>query len=95
MAKDLYGRGNKSRVMIILIAVISVLILFNIYAFVIKPMFQNHVVEMQIQAQAQVLDTILLNVQQNGFVQIPLGNESLILVPYVPQEGQEQIETVE
>ena len=33
-----------------------------------------------------VLEVILPQLQANGYVQIPIGNETLILVPYIPEQ---------
>jgi hypothetical protein len=69
----------------VLLAIIVILVLFIIFIFVVRPSFNNYVYNKQIAAQAIVLNNILYQLQQQGYVQLPVGeNQTLILVPYKP-----------
>ncbi len=69
----------------LLIFIIVVLAVVVIYAFVVRPAFSDYVTNKEVsaynQGQADLLNTILLNIQQLGYVNIPIGNQSLILAP--------------
>ncbi len=71
----------------VLLVIIVLLVGFILYSFLIKPQINGYVVEKQIEAQDMVFLGILSQVQQNGYVQIAYGNQSLILVPYVPPQN--------
>ena len=84
---------KRNGVVITLIIVILILIGFIAYSFAIKPAIDGYVVKKQGEAVEGVLTIMLLQVQQQGFTQINNRqfNQSLILVPYVPQQqAQEQ-----
>ena len=81
--------ANRTNVLIaILVLVIVVLAGIMVYAFVIKPTYAGYVTEKQIEGESICVAKILTQLQQNGFVQIPLGNQTLYLAPFVP--GQQQ-----
>ena len=73
-----------------LIAVIVVLVGFIIYAFGIRPAISGYVVNAQNQGAQIAVNYIITQVSQNGYVQIPVGNQTLVLVPYQP--SQEMVE---
>lgn len=73
-------------VLVLLVIILSVLV---IYAFVLKPVITGYVVGKQVEAQEIVVNNILLQLQQNGYVEISVGNDSLILVPYQPTTNNE------
>jgi hypothetical protein len=93
-------RGErKSRfgaIIVTLILIILVLISFIGYIFVLKPSMNGYVVNKQIQAKNQakdeVLNTILYQIQQQGYTQISdVQGNTIILVPYNPQTQVQQI----
>ena len=73
----------------VLILVIVILAAIMLYAFFIKPQIQGYAVQKQNEGVQIAVNSILLQLQQNGFVQIPLNqNQTLYLVPYNPQQQQ-------
>mgnify|MGYP001586570685 FL=1 len=79
---------NKNLKIAILALIIIVLAGVMVYSFVIKPKISGYNVEKQTEGVQIAINYILTQLQQNGFVQIPLGNQTLILVPYVPPQQQ-------
>ena len=79
---------NKNIMIAILALIIIVLAGVMVYSFVIKPKISGYNVEKQTEGVQIAINYILTQLQQNGFVQIPLGNQTLILVPYVPPQQQ-------
>jgi len=80
---------KKNLGLIIGILVLIIILLLGIIAYfmIIKPHFQEYVYEKQVEAQNIVVSAIAEQVQQLGYVQIPVGNETLVLVPYTPQSS--------
>ena len=72
-----------------LVLIIMVLAGVLIYTFVITPSLTGYVVEKQNEGVQIAINSILLQVQQNGFVQIPVGgNQTIFLAPFNPQQAQ-------
>lgn len=84
-----YREGNSNRMIVILAVVILVLATVIVYSFALKPSFNGYVVSKQVEAQDIVLNALLSQLQQNGYIQIPIGDEILTLVPYQPEQQQE------
>ncbi len=80
---------NKSKLTIgILSIVVVLLILFIAFFFVIKPQMNKYADERRLEGiELYVYNFILPELQANGYVQIPIGNETLILVPYIPEQS--------
>lgn len=86
-----YGDGRYRTLFVITLLVALVLILIVAYIVLIKPSFNGYVVKKQIEAKDLTLLSILNQVQQQGYAQITYGNQTLVLIPYNPQqEGQGQ-----
>ena len=84
--------ANRTNViMTILVLVVVVLAGILVFAFLIKPSFNGYVVDKQIEAQNILLANIVVQVQQNGFVQLPVGNQTLFLAPFDPQQAPQQV----
>lgn len=84
--------ADKPRVTIaILTIIVIILALVVVYAFLVQPAISSYISGKQIsaynQGQADLLNTILLQIQQAGYVGIPIGDQTLILAP-VPQQPQ-------
>jgi len=72
-----------------LVLIIVVLAGILIYTFVIVPSLTGYVVGKQNEGVQIAINSILLQVQQNGFVQIPVGeNQTLFLAPFNPKQTQ-------
>ena len=77
---------NKLTIRILSIAVV-VLLLFMAFLFIIQPQMNKYADERRLEGiEFYVLEVILPQLQANGYVQIPIGNETLILVPYIPEQ---------
>ena len=75
-----------------LILVIVILVAVVVFAFWVKPAFNGYVVQKQVDAQNLILANIASTVLQNGFVQIPVGNQTMILVQAQPVQQEQQPE---
>ncbi len=83
--------ANRTALLIgFLVLVIVILVAVVIFSFWIKPTFNGYVVQKQIDAQGLVFANIISQVQQQGFVQIQVGNQTLLLAPFNPQAQQAQ-----
>lgn len=79
---------KQTRVIVAMAVVIVVLAGILVYSFALKPAFNGYVVSKQTEAQDIVLSALLSQLQQNGYIQIPVGEDVLTLVPYVPEQQQ-------
>ena len=70
-------------VLIILVAVLGGMVL---YSFALKPAISGYVVNAQNQGVNLAVASIVSQIQQQGYVQIPVGNQTLVLVPYNPDQ---------
>lgn len=85
---------RKNILILVLTLVVIILALAVIYAFVVTPAVSGYSVQKQNEGVQIAINSILLQLQQNGYVQIPVGNQTLILVPYqrpVQQPAQTDI----
>lgn len=69
-----------------LIAVIVVMALVISY-FVIKPKIDKRDIDNQVKGYNLAIDSLLSQLQQQGYIQLGMGNETLYLVPYNPNGG--------
>lgn len=76
-----------------LVLVIVILLGVVLFAFWAKPTFDSYVVEKRTEGYDIALNSIASTVLQNGFVQIPMGNQTMILVP-AQQQGQQPIQPI-
>ena len=84
--------ANKSKMVVwSLVVVIAVLALLLVYILVVQPAVGNYVYGKQVtaynQAQSDVVNTMLVQLQQQGYIQIPVGNQTLYLVAAQPKQG--------
>ncbi len=74
----------------ILIAVLLVLVVvlggMVLYSFALKPAINGYVINAQNQGVNLAVASIVNQIQQQGYVQIPVGNQTLVLVPYNPTQ---------
>lgn len=75
-------------VLVLVIVVLAGVVLFSLW---VKPTIDGYIVEKQVDAQTLVYQDILDQVQQNGFFQMRVGNQTLLLAPFNPQ-GQQQVQ---
>ncbi len=83
-------KGNSNKLIAFMAVIIIVLAAVLVYSFALKPVFNGYVIDKQLEAQDIVLNAIMSQLQQNGYVQIPVGDEEVLtLVPYQPEQQQE------
>jgi len=75
-------KNNAGKVIVILIIVILVLIGILAYIFLIRPAVTGYITQKQVEAKDVVLNSILLQLQQQGFVRITdQSGNSIVLAP--------------
>lgn len=84
-------KNKHNKVILILSIVIVVLVLVALYFAVIKTGIEktrtNLKNEGYVEGMDAMISSLLYSVQTQGYVQIPLAeNQSLVLIPYVPQQ---------
>jgi hypothetical protein len=87
-------------VMWALILIILALVLVMVYAFVVRPSITGYVSNQQMvgyqYGQIDLLNGILSQLQQSGYVEIPAGqNQTVFLMPFDPQMLQQQTEAAQ
>ena len=86
------GMSTQGKVIIGLILAVVVLLGFVLYMFALKPTVNGYVVNKQVEAQTILLSNLIQQVQQNGYVQIPVGEDQVLtLIPYT-EPAQDQTE---
>ena len=87
---------DKKNVLItVLVAVIVVMAIILVYIFLIRPSVTGYAVDRRSEGVEFAIASIIAQIQQNGFAQIPVGNETLILVPYIPEGQTQQLQPLE
>jgi uncharacterized protein (UPF0212 family) len=82
---------DKKKVLItILVVIVLVLVAVVVYLLVIQPAISGYTIQKQTEGVQIAVNSILAQLQQNGFVQIPVGNQTLYLAPFNPQQVQQQ-----
>lgn len=66
-------------VLAVLVIILGIMVL---YAFVLQPQINGYVVNAQNQGVNHTIAYIVNQIQQQGYAQLPVGNQTLILVPY-------------
>ena len=82
--------AEKGVLIAVLVAVIIILVGVIIYAFVIKPAYTGYVVDRQVEGYNICVTNLISQLQQNGFVQLTLGNQSIYLAPFAPEQQPQQ-----
>ena len=84
--------ANKQKALMwIMFVVIVVLVLVLAYVFLVRPAITGYAVDRQIEGYNICYGEIIQQVQQNGFVQFPVGEgQTLYLAPFDPQQAQQQ-----
>lgn len=73
-------------VMALLIFAVIVLAGIVVYAFVVQPSISGYAVERQSEGYVFAVNSILTQIQQNGFAQITVGNQTIYLAPFDPTQ---------
>ena len=74
------GDRNPKTLMAVLVGVVIVLALLVVYAFILKPTLNGYAVKLQNEGVTYTLDAIISQVGQNGYVQLPVGNQTVTLI---------------
>lgn len=77
---------KKISTMKILVGVIIVLILFIAYLFIVNPQINKFVYNKQIEGANSVWGDMIAQLQAQGYYSLVIGNETLVLVPYIPPQ---------
>ncbi|MBI2044357.1 hypothetical protein HYT24_03270 [Candidatus Pacearchaeota archaeon] len=78
---------NSAVVISVLAVMVVVLLGLVLYAFVFQPMITGYVTNVYNQGANDAVRLMLGQVQQQGYVQIPVNqNQSVVLVPYNPNQ---------
>ncbi|MEK6881153.1 MAG: hypothetical protein AABY22_16150 [Nanoarchaeota archaeon] len=81
---------ENKRIIQILVVVIVVLALIIGYFFIVKPMINKSATDNQVIGFNLAIQGILQQLQQQGFVRMTIGNQTLILVPYQQPQNATQ-----
>ena len=76
----------------IAISIIVVLAIALLYMTVVSPRIQGYIINKQAQAQEGVVQAILQIIDQQGYVALGDGEDSVVLVKYQPPEAQAQVQ---
>jgi len=72
-----------------LMLIIFILLGFISYSMILKPKFNKYILEKQIEAQREVVQYIIGKIEAQGYIElIKSENNSVILVPYSPQQTE-------
>lgn len=89
-----YDNPKKAkRTIIILSSLVILLSLAVVFFFVIQPQINKFAYNKQLEGINIVYMDILEKIQTNGYYSIQFDNQTLILVPYIPQDQQLAEET--
>lgn len=81
---------DKSRRLVIILAIVSVVLaLVVIYTFAVRPAITGYVTNAQNEGANYVIQSIAQQIQQQGYAQIPVGNQTLFLAQVDPQQLQQ------
>ncbi len=83
--------STQGKMIVALIFIVVVLLGVILYSFALRPSFNGYVVSKQVEAQDFLIVAMVNQLQQNGYVQIPVGEEVLTLIPYQSPEEQQDI----
>ena len=85
---------KSGRTIKILVALIIILTLAILIMLIGKPQIEKYLLNKQTEAynigRMDVINAIITQINEKGGAEIKIGNESLILVPYNPTQGQLQ-----
>jgi len=74
-------KDKRGMIIKILAVVVLVLILVMLYFFVVQPNVDKYVFNKQIEAQSYIFADMVTQLQNQGFYQVQLGNQTLVLIP--------------
>ena len=75
---------------LVLSIVVALLLISVLYLAVFKPQYQQFVYEKQLEGVNEGINYVINQVLTQGYVQLQVENETLILVPYSPESTTTQ-----
>ena len=82
------AQNKTGLIMTVLLLLVIILGAMVLYAFVVKPTFSGYIVDAQNQGINYTINIILNQLQQQRYVALPVGNQTLYLAPFNPQQAQ-------
>ena len=76
---------DEKRIIRVLVSVIVIMALLMAYFVIIKPQIDKAATNNQIEGYNIAITSLLSQLEQQGYVQMTIGNQTLVLVPYNPQ----------
>ena len=84
-------KENKTKLFVWILAILVVVLIGVVaYLLAVRPAITGYATNNQIQGYQIAINDILTQVQQNGYVAIPVGNQTLYLAPFNPQQVNQQ-----
>lgn len=71
----------------ILVGIILIMAVAIIYFLVVKPQIDSSATNNQVIGYNIAINSILSQLQQNGYVTMTIGNQTLFLIPYNPKQN--------
>lgn len=76
---------ENKKIIIIMSCVILLLLMVVAYSFVVSPTIDSYIIKKQTETQNLIFEQIKYRIQQEGYIQIPVGEDVLTLVQYVQE----------
>ena len=77
---------NHKKVYLLLVIIIAILASIIVYGYVIRPFIDQNLIAAQNQGVGLTINAMLQQIQNQGYVAIPVGNQTLVLVPLQNQQ---------
>lgn len=78
---------NKGLFVFLMIIIITLCLILT-YVLVLKPKLEKWEVENQVIGYEIAINQTLLQLQEQGYVQMKIGNQTLYLIPYNPETSK-------
>ena len=83
---------DKAKVLVtVLTLLVVVLGMLVVYAFVLRPAMSGYIVKSQNDGAMALISYMVSQIQQQGNTQIPVGNQTLVLIPYQSPQSESAV----
>jgi len=83
MKHDTYKKDKSKLIIVSLVVVVLVLLAIVVWSLIAKPAIRGYMDEKQIEAQGEVVQSILFQIKQQGYIQITDADNTVVtLVEY-------------
>ncbi len=83
---------DKAKVLVtVLTLLVVVLGMLVVYAFVLRPAMSGYIVKSQNDGAMALISYMVSQIQQQGYTQIPVGNQTLVLIPYQSPQSESAV----